>query len=109
MAEPEAGFALRWQTRLEADSKRLQRRQSLAMLGFSMAGAAMILASLFILALPLLRSPSILFVTLGYRMLELVTIASTTRDFFTALFQSVSGSIPLLWWVLLTNPRRVTK
>lgn len=124
---PAPGFTGRWQARLEADRQRLHRRQSLALLGFSMAGAFLLFSSLAIFALPLLESPNLLFWTWIYRILSLGFLVASLQDFAAILFQTATGTVSIvglvlfagllselgvLWivsWRILTNPRRVTQ
>jgi predicted anti-sigma-YlaC factor YlaD len=124
---PLQGFTDRWQKRLEADRSRLHRRQSLAFLAFAIGGAVLVIASLLILALPLIESPNVLLWTGVYRMLRLVTVADVAEDLLSSLFRTATGTIPWTWWVLflgiltelgvlwvvslrmLTNPRRVSR
>jgi predicted anti-sigma-YlaC factor YlaD len=124
---PAAGFTNRWQARFQADRQRRQRKQSLTILGFSMAGAALLLGSLLVVLWPVLQSPQVLFWTWVYRLMELYTTLGTIQEFVTVLLQTMFGIIPLIWWVILagilselgvlwvvslrwlTNPQRGTK
>jgi hypothetical protein len=124
---PEPGFASRWHRRLQADRQRLHRRQSLALLSFSLAGAALLLGSLAILAYPLLESPSLLFWTWLYRLMTMISYAGTAQDIFAGIFNTATVKLSWIWWVitagvltelavlwivsyrLLTNPRRITQ
>jgi hypothetical protein len=124
---PQPGFTLRWHKRFEADRQRLQRRQSLAMLGFSIAAMVTLIGSLAILSWPVLQSPSLLLWTWFYRFLAVVSIFGTAQDFLLSILHTASGTIsPVLWvliagflseiavlWVvifrLLTLPRSTTK
>ncbi len=127
MAEPVTGFTSRWQERLEAERQRLHRRQGLFALGYFMVGAAILTASLLVLALPLMRSPDVLLWTWVYRLVNLVTAADVLGDLFRSLAQMAGGGLSVLAWVLfvglaseiavlwvvsirwLTNPGRVTE
>jgi predicted anti-sigma-YlaC factor YlaD len=127
LAAPQPGFANRWQARLEADLRRLHRRQTLAVLAFSVAGAALLLGSLALLALPWLQSPRVLLWSWIYRMFILLSFAETAGDSLGSLFESTINVVPVFWWVLfagilselgvlwivsyrlLTNPRRITR
>jgi predicted anti-sigma-YlaC factor YlaD len=100
---PAAGFTSRWQARLEADSQRMQRKQSLAILGLSMAGAALLLGSLLIVLWPVLQSPQVLFWTWVYRMMGLYTTLGTIQEFTSVLLQTMFGVIPLIWWVIIAG------
>ena len=124
---PRPGFTARWQERLAAEQKALERRQSLAFLGFTIFGAALLLGSLIILALPLLQNPNLILWTWLYRVGQMVSVAQTMNAFFSGFFRSVITLIPLSGWILLigvlcelavlwlvsfrlvTNPRRVSR
>lgn len=125
--EPAPGFATRWQERLEWDRQHLHTRQSLFALGYFLAGAALLSASLLVLALPLLRTPDVLFWVWAYRLTTLASYADALRDTLLGLTRLVAGGLPLGAWVLfvglvselgalwvvayrwLTTPRRVTE
>lgn len=124
---PAPGFASRWQARLEADRLRLHRRQSLAILAFSLGGAVLLLASLLIVLWPMLNTPDVLLWVWLSRLLGLISLLEDIEQSVGALFHSASVAIPPLVWVLiaglltelavlwvvsfrlLTNPRRVTR
>lgn len=124
---PDPGFTSRWQARLESERQRMQLRQSLILLGFSIGGAALLLGSLGVLAWPLLKAPEIIFWALIQRIWELFSIAVTAQDTFSALLRTVPGVVSWVWWFifagclcelgvlwivslrLLTNPRRITQ
>lgn len=125
--EPAAGFTSRWQDRLEADRQRLHRRQGFFALGYFVAGAVILTASLLVLALPLLRSPDVLIWTWVYRLVNLVTVADVLGDLFRGLANLAGGGLSVAAWVLfvglvseiavlwvvsyrwLTNPGRATE
>jgi hypothetical protein len=124
-AEPAPGFAQRWQARLEAERTRLHRRQTLAALGFVAGGAFLLLASLGLLAAPLLGSPSIVFWAWFSHLLALAHDVSSLGGGLADLLRSLGGALSILAWVILigllaelgvlwivfyrflTNPRRV--
>lgn len=127
IAEPPAGFTLRWQARLDAERVRLHRRQSLAVLVFSLAAAGLVFGSLLVLAWPWLGSPQVLFWSWFYRLYTMVFYAGEVQEFLRPVFQAATGAIPFTGWMLLvgvlcqlgvlwivsfrliTNPRRVTQ
>jgi anti-sigma factor RsiW len=124
---PEAGFAARWQSRLEADRLRMHRRQSLAILAFSLFGAGLLLVSLLIATWPLLAEPQALVLSWLYRAVTVIMVLGSFEETATTLFGSAARAIPAGGWVLfaglltemvvlwvvsfrlLTNPRRVKK
>lgn len=125
-AAPEAGFAHRWQTRLESSQQHLYRRQIMTALGLVAAGLVLLIGLMLIVLWPWLRSPSLLFYTWAYQLFSIYTYADALRDFASPLLNAPSSAIPLiglvfsigflcelavLWVVsfrLLTNPRRIT-
>lgn len=124
---PRPGFTARWQERLAAEQKALERRQSLAFLGFTIFGAILLFGSLTILAMPLLQNPELLIWAWLYRLGEVASVLHTADAFFGSLFRSVFSIIPFSGWILLvgvmsemavlwlvsfrliTNPRRVIR
>lgn len=127
LVSPEAGFTARWVERQELEQKKIQRRQSLAVLGFLFAGGAALFGSLIIIALPWLGKPEVLFWSWIYRLTTLVTIFDPLHEVLSLLLRGTQASlspiwlvfaagilseIAVLWLVLyrvLTNPRRVTQ
>ena len=127
MAVPQPGFTSRWQERQAMALQRLHRRQSLAMLGFSVTGAVLLLASLVILAWPWLQSPDLLLWTWISRLMNLASVTVTLERVLVAILQAATKVIPWPWWILitgllcelavlwlisyrlLTNPRSITK
>lgn len=125
--EPEPGFIARWQARLEIDAQRVQRKQTMAALGFSLAGAVMLFASLLLLALPWMQAPKALVWAAVYRLITLLTYVQAAQGFVIPVFQTALGAIPTFWWLVfiglitelgvlwvvsyrfLTNPRRITQ
>lgn len=100
---PAEGFTLRWQQRLLAERERMHRRQSLAMLGFSLAGALLLFASLLLLVGPWLDTPRLFVWAWAARLIWLfVYLAQLGRTVAPAL-QGLGQAIPLAWWVLLAG------
>ena len=124
--EPEKGFSNRWQVYLVAHQLRLQRRQRLGMLLFSIGGASLLLTLTGLMLLPVLQSPKPLLIALAYQVTRsaftLGEILDTVATVFGALFGVVpptfwvglsvaAGSLAVLWLVAvrkLTAPGRVT-
>lgn len=103
MLAPQAGFADRWQTRLEADRRQLHRRQSFAALFFSLGGAALLFGSLAIMALPVLASPRLLLWTWVLRLLDQVFYASELQETFISLLHIQTGIISPGVWIVLAG------
>lgn len=124
-AQPEPGFATRWQARLQEQQALRHRRQALAGLAFGAGAAFLLFGSLVILVLPWLAAPQVLFWNWLYRFFTLASYADVLGDLLAPLFQAAIGSLPLAGWVLAvglvcemvvlwlvsfrlaTNPRRV--
>jgi anti-sigma factor RsiW len=100
---PVDGFASRWEARLEIERQRLQHRQALAVLGFSILAAALLFSCLLILALPWMQSPRVLVWAGVYRLIQLFAYLETARDVFVPMLQTATGAIPASWWVILTG------
>jgi len=100
MLEPAPGFTDRWQTRLARDGQRVQRRQSMLLLGFSIGGATLLLASLAVLLLPMADSPIVFVAAWLSRLAEMANIVVSAGDVVSSIFQSVSGSVSLFWVIL---------
>ncbi|MEW5869301.1 MAG: hypothetical protein AB1894_08505 [Chloroflexota bacterium] len=125
MFAPPPGFTSRWQARLEADRRQLERRQSLAMLAFGSLAVMLVLGSLLILLWPWLRSPNVLVWAGLYRAFTLYSIADAIQEFLEPFMRTAADIVPLTWWVffagiltelgvlwvvsyrMLTNPRRI--
>lgn len=127
MIWPRAGFTARWEERLEIEHARLHRRQSLAMLGFVIAGLTLLFTSLLLLAMPLLNAPDVWLWTGVYQGVQLIDDLRAIQETILKLLRGLTGVVPRVWWVLglgvlsqlvvlwivslrvLTNPRRVTR
>ena len=103
MLEPAPGFTGRWQMRLAIDSLRIQRRQSMLLLGFSIGGATLLLASLAVLLLPLAGSPLVFVAAWLSRLAEMISLLNNTGDVVSKLFETFSGSVSLIWVIFGTG------
>ena len=124
---PEAGFASRWQVRLQASREKAHRRQIMATLAFVLGGILVSIGLLAFIAWPWLRSPDLLLWTWIYQMITLFTYANALREVVVPAIWEIKDLMPLAAWVfgfgllsemavlwvvsyrLLTNPRRITK
>jgi hypothetical protein len=125
--EPAPGFTQRWQARLQADRQQVLRRQTAVVLGFSAAGAALLLASLALLLFPIIQTPKALVWAGVYRLITLFSYLQLAQDVVLPFFQAAAGAVPLTWWIIiagvltqlgvlwfvsyrvLTNPWRITR
>jgi predicted anti-sigma-YlaC factor YlaD len=123
---PSPGFTNRWLARLDGERQKIHRRQTLAILLFYIGGAAVVLASLGLLAVQYFQSPVTFFWSWLYRLMTLVELVSGAEEMFRVSLRTLIGLIPLAGWVLffgilselaviwfvtlrlLTNPRRVS-
>jgi hypothetical protein len=101
--EPASGFTDRWQTRLALDSQRVQRKQSMLLLGFSIGGATVLLASLAVLLLPLADSPLVFVAAWLSRLAEMIGLINNTGDVISKLFETFGGSVSLIWVIFGTG------
>lgn len=100
---PAAGFSSRFQVRLEAEQRRLHKRQSLAVLYFLIGGATLLFGSLLILALPLIQTPNVLVWTFLYRLIGIVSLVEAAQGVLRVLFQTITGVISPAGWVILAG------
>jgi len=100
MLEPAPGFVDRWQMRLSLDNHRVERRQSMLLLGFSIGGATLLLASLIVLLLPLADSPIVFVAAWLSRLAEVANIVVSTGDLISSLLQAIGGTASLIWLIL---------
>ncbi|HWQ82952.1 MAG TPA: hypothetical protein VN363_00205 [Anaerolineales bacterium] len=126
LAEAAPGFAKRWQLRVEADTSRQHRRQSLLLLTFCILGAGGLLAVLALLTLPFTGSPVTLLMTWISRVWVLISTAGVIQDMLATLLRTLTSIVSPLWMILvlgigsliavlwaaslriLLHPRRVT-
>ncbi len=124
---PEAGFATRWQVRLQASREKAHRRQIMAIMAFVLGGILVLIGLLVFLTWPWFRSPNLLLWTWIYQWITLFTYANALREFVTPAIWEITNLVPLAAWLfvfglfsemavlwvvsyrLLTNPRRITK
>jgi anti-sigma factor RsiW len=99
-AQPEPGFTMRWQARLQAEQALRHRRQSMAGLAFGVGIAFLLFGSLVILVLPWLAAPQVLFWTWLYRFFTLASYVDVLRDLLSPLLQAAVGALPVAGWVL---------
>lgn len=97
---PRPGFVRRWEVRMDVERQRMQRRQALVVLGFSVAAAVALFGLLLFLAWPWLQSPGALLWAGLYRLVALVFLAEMAGGTLYTLFQVLNGGLPALGWVL---------
>ena len=125
--EPQPGFTSRWEARLQVERQQVQRRQTLAVLGFSAFGVILLLGSLALLILPVIQTPKALVWAGVYRLITLLSYLQLAQDVFLPFFQAAAGAVPLFGWLIvvgvltqlgvlwvvsyrvLTNPWRITR
>jgi len=127
VVSPKPGFVSRWQTRQRQEQEKLHRRQSLAVLIFLSGAAVVLLGSLFILSWPWLGKPEVFLWSWIYRVVSMVTLVDPVKEVVSLILRATPESFSLVWLVLafgllcelavlwlvfyrvLTNPRRVTQ
>jgi hypothetical protein len=101
--EPATGFERRFQARLQVERARLHRRQSMLVLGFSLAVAALLLASLMMLALPVFAEPRLWALIWLTRLVNLVNLADLATSIIAGFGRVALDRIPLMGWMLLAG------
>jgi predicted anti-sigma-YlaC factor YlaD len=122
---PAPGFSARWSLRLAAEQRRLQRRQSLIVLGFVVGAVALLGGSLLFVLWPLLHMPDLLIWSWAVRLTSYLAAAVQVNEFVDGLLAALprgvlllgmilalglASELAVLWLVslrLLTQPRRV--
>lgn len=97
--EPAPGFPSRWNAALVADRRRLEHRQTMAMLVFVVGAVVLLVGSLTLLSLPVIQTPMNLFWAWLYEVLNLVKIMETVGD----IGRSLLSSLPLSVWILFVG------
>lgn len=96
---PPVGFTARWQERLAKDRRRVQRRQTFAVMLFSVGGAVALMILLGVALLPVLQSPRPILLALAYQLTTTVAGFTTTAGVFGKLASTLLGLIPPTLWV----------
>jgi anti-sigma factor RsiW len=125
MAAPAAGFAQRWQARLQAERERAHRFQTRLVLCLSLSALVTTLGMLALLAWPYLSSLEAALWVFAYQFVWLVALLAGIGEFASSFLQAMAGVIPAFGWLfaigmvfelgvlwvvsyrLLTNPRRL--
>lgn len=100
LLEPAAGFAHRWEARLETSRQRQHRRQSMAMFAASLGLALVLLSLLAIQVWPILQSPRLLLLTYLYQLIRWASVLGAVQQFLGSLLQGTALSLSPLGWVL---------
>jgi hypothetical protein len=124
---PAPGFVQRWEQYLQVDRQKVQRRQTVLVLGFSAFGVVVLLASMLMLMIPLIQSPKALVWAGVYRLITWISYVQMAQDVVLPFFQAATSSVPAFWWLIfaglltqlgvlwvvsyrvLTNPWRITQ
>lgn len=101
MLAPASGFTSRWLQRMETERLNIQRRQTLAILLFSTGGAALLLASLVLLAVPIFQASHLTFWTWVYRVMSFVSLAGGAQEVLGTFLRTLFQVVPPAWWILL--------
>ena len=127
MIAPAPHFVNRWEARLESETKHSIQKQNRTMILLTWGAALIFLSALIYLAWPLLETPKVVILTYLYQLLGVFSLVNTSQNLSTAVFDGLSGGIPIFWLILilglltevgvicvvsfryLTNPRRVTR
>lgn len=99
LAAPAPGFTERWQTRLAQERQRTHHRQTLALLGFSLFCALLLLACLLLMIAPWLGTPRLLLWTWAGRIIWLLASLVQVGDELLPAMRGLGQAIPLAFWV----------
>lgn len=100
---PETGFTSRWQRRLEADHQQIQGRQALLVLAFCLGAVVLLSGSLFLLAWPWAKTPTLVVWFWLSRIFSILSIAGGIQTSVGLIINTVAGVIPLGAWILLVG------
>jgi hypothetical protein len=96
---PRAGFAVRWQERLAEQKRKRNMYQSWAIFWGTVGSAVVLLALLYIQAVPVLRSPENLVLYLIYRLLSLIAYIHSAQNLFVSLLGTINDLVPAPVWI----------
>lgn len=96
---PQPGFTARWQSRLAVSRRHQQRRQTLAVMLFSVGGAVALMILLGVVLLPVLQSPRPILLALAYQVTMTFAGYAATIEVFGTLARAFIGLIPPSLWV----------
>lgn len=97
---PAPGFTQRWQERLAQERQRMHRRQSLAMLAFSLFCALLLLACLLLLIAPWLEAPRLLVWAWVGRLIWLFASLMQLGESLLPAARDLGRALPLAFWML---------
>jgi anti-sigma factor RsiW len=103
LSAPQPGFAQRWEARLQDDRQQVQRRQTVAVLGFSAFGVVALLVALIMLTIPLIQTPKALVWAGVYRLITLISYLQLAQDTILPFVQAATGAVPAFWWLLIAG------
>jgi hypothetical protein len=125
MASPAAGFAQRFQARLQEQRRLAHRTQTRLVLGLGLSALVTILGMLALLAWPYIGSLELALWAFAYQLMSYFYFLDGLGEFLAVLLAATASVIPLFGWLLaiglavelgvlwvvsyrlLTNPRRL--
>lgn len=99
--DPQPGFTARWQARLDLERQQVSKKQVGAVLGFSLAGAGLLLVTLVVIFWPVLESPKAYLYAFVYQAINLLFAADMVQGFLVGLTRSLSGPVSVITWIVL--------
>ncbi len=92
--QPRPGFAARWQQRLEAHHRRMERRQALLLLAVNLGGMAAIVSLSLALLPAVFDSPLAWLIAVSTRLSVALTVFGTLGD----VARILASFLPPAWW-----------
>jgi hypothetical protein len=101
LVAPAAGFAGRWQARLQAQQVVRRRRQTLFTMIFVVGGAMALFVMLLAVGLPLLGMSRSVVILSIYELVRAFSVASTLGQAVTTIFRVGFNLVPPTMWVAI--------
>ena len=100
---PAAGFAGRWEQRLEHDHQRTHHKQALVSLGLSMAGALFLVLALVFWLSPVFATPKVYLYAFLYQALNLIVAADMVQNMLFGFVRSAASPLTLVIGLILVG------
>ena len=100
---PAAGFAGRWEQRLERDRQQVHHRQVLGSLGLSLAGALFLILALVFFLTPVFETPKVYLYAFLYQALNMVVAADMMQNLLFGFARSVASPITVVIGLILVG------
>jgi len=100
---PAAGFAGRWEQRLELERQRVHHRQVVASLGLSLAGALFLVLALVFFLTPVFQTPKVFLYAFLYQALNLVVAADMVQSLLSGFVRSAASPLTVVVGLVLVG------